>query len=76
MARKLTISVSDDVYEGLYRKVGPRRIGKFLENLARPHVIEDELEAGYRAMAMDEEREREAREWVEALAGETLPDED
>jgi hypothetical protein len=60
MAKKLTISMAEDVYEGLYRKVGPRRIGKFLENLARPHVVEDELEAGYRAMAMDEERDRKA----------------
>ena len=31
--------------------------------------IPDELAEGYRAMAADEERERDALEWVENLAG-------
>lgn len=65
--KKLTITVQDDIYEGLYRKVGPRRIGKFLESLARPHVIDDDLEAAYRDMAADEVREAEAAEWSESL---------
>ena len=65
--KKLTITVQDDIYEGLYRKVGPRRIGKFLESLARPHVIDDDLEAAYRDMAADEVREAEAAEWSENL---------
>jgi len=34
MARKLTITVSDDVYQGLYRVVGRRRTSRFLEDLA------------------------------------------
>jgi hypothetical protein len=29
-------------------------------------VVEDDLEAAYREMAADEEREREALEWAEA----------
>lgn len=69
MTRKLTITIDDQVYEGLYRKVGRRKIGRFLEALARPHVIDDELDAGYRAMAADEVREAEAEEWSEGLAG-------
>lgn len=76
MAKKLTITVSDEVYEGLYRRVGARRIGKFLEDLARPHVVEADLEAAYREAALDEEREREAREWIEADLSEGLPDDD
>ena len=68
MQRKLTITVSEEVYEGLYAKVGPRKIGKFLEGLARPHVVGPNLEAEAIAMAADEEREREALEWCEGMA--------
>lgn len=67
MTKKLTITIDDKVYEGLYRRVGRRRISRFLENLARPHVLADDLEAAYRAMAADELREREATEWSESL---------
>lgn len=72
--KKLTITVEDDIYEGLYRKVGPRRIGRFLESLARPHVIDDDLEAAYREMAADEVREAEAEEWSEGLIGDVADD--
>lgn len=65
MSRKLTITVADEVYEGLHRRVGRRRISKFLETLARPHVVDADLEAAYRAMAEDEARETEAEEWAE-----------
>lgn len=69
MTKKLTITIDDEVYDGLYRRVGPRRISRFLEALARPHVIDADLEAGYRAMAADEVREAEAEEWSESLVG-------
>lgn len=69
MRRKLTITVDEEVYEGLHRVVGRRRISRFLTELARPHVVQDDLEAGYRAMAADEEREREAADWIEGLIG-------
>jgi len=72
--RKLTITVEEDVYAGLQRRIGPRRISRFLNDLARPHVIEDELDAAYRAMAADEEREREALEWAEATAADVAED--
>jgi predicted CopG family antitoxin len=64
--RKLTITVEEEVYTGLQRRIGPRRISRFLNDLARPHVVEDDLDAAYREMASDEEREREALEWAEA----------
>jgi predicted CopG family antitoxin len=69
MSKKLTITVDDDVYDGLQSVVGRRRISRFLNDLARPHVIAREVVESYRAMAADEEREREASEWVEGLTG-------
>ncbi|HEX8166676.1 MAG TPA: hypothetical protein VF601_12920 [Beijerinckiaceae bacterium] len=83
MAKKLTIQVSDEFYEGLQRRVGKRGIGRFLENLARPHVVrpnpsdpgwEDWLEEQYRQKAAEEaadpEYAAEMRAWTE-----TAPDE-
>jgi predicted CopG family antitoxin len=67
MQRRMTISIDENVYEGLVRVVGRRKISRFLEDLARPHVTSDELGDAYRAMAADEQRERAALEWSEAL---------
>ena len=67
MSKKLTITLDEAVYEGLYRVVGPRRISRFIEQLVRPHVIDEDLEAAYAEMAQDEERETEALEWTDAL---------
>jgi hypothetical protein len=66
--------VEDDVYDGLHAIIGRRRISRFLNDLARPHVTERELAEAYRAMAADEEREREAAEWVENLTGDIADD--
>lgn len=74
MQKKLTISVDSDVYEGLQARVGPRRISRFLNDLARPHVTLDGLEAGYVAMAADEAREVEAATWSEGLIGDVADD--
>lgn len=65
----MTISIDETVYEGLVRVVGRRKISQFLEDLARPHVVKDDLFPGYTAMAADAEREHEAREWNNALIG-------
>ena len=69
MHRKLTITLEEAVYEGLYRTIGKRRISQFIEDLVRPHVVDTALDAGYQAMAADTERETEAQEWCNALAG-------
>ena len=69
MHRKLTITVDEDVYEGLHKIVGRGQISRFLSDLARPHVTKRDLAAAYREMAADEAREREALEWVEGVAG-------
>lgn len=69
MRRKLTITIDQEVYEGLHRRIGRRRICRFLEDLARPHVVDEDLEEAYRAMAADDRRELEATEWVESTIG-------
>jgi predicted CopG family antitoxin len=69
MQKKLTITVDEDVYDGLHKVIGRRRISQFIEELVRPHVIGHDLEASYRAMAEDEAREAEALEWSEATLG-------
>lgn len=65
--RKLTITVSEEVYSGLRRTIGPGRISRFLDSLARPHVVDTELADAYRAMASDHKREAEALEWSDPL---------
>ncbi|MBA3518064.1 MAG: addiction module antitoxin [Rhizobiales bacterium] len=74
MSKKLTIMVEDEVYEGLHSVVGPRRISRFLNDLARPHVTRRDLDAEYAAMAADEEREAEALEWAEGLIADIADD--
>jgi len=69
MQKKLTITIDEQVYEGLYAVIGRRRISRFIEDLVRPHVLYPELEAAYKQMAQDEEREAEALEWAEATVG-------
>lgn len=73
MHRKLTITLPDDVYQGLHRTVGRGHISSFIARLVRPHVAPDTpLELAYRAIAEDEAREREAHAWVEAAVDEGL----
>jgi hypothetical protein len=67
MQKRMTITLDEAVYEGLVRVVGRRKISGFLESLARPHVVTDELAEGYKAMGQDEQREQEALAWSEAL---------
>ena len=69
MHKKMTISLDEAVYEGLYRTVGKRRMSQFIEDLLRPHVLDTSLDAGYRAMAADTIREAEAQEWGNAIIG-------
>jgi predicted CopG family antitoxin len=69
MHKKMTITLDEEVYEGLYRRVGRRHMSQFIENLVRPHVLDTALDDGYEAMAKDRAREAEASEWVAALVG-------
>lgn len=87
MAKKLTIQVSDEFYERLQRRVGKRGIGRFLEEIARPHVISPRpgdaqwdawLDQEYKAKAAEEagnpEMAQEIRDWIETGVGDGLPD--
>ncbi|MDP2744756.1 MAG: addiction module antitoxin [Dehalococcoidia bacterium] len=65
MQKKLTLTVDAEVYEGLRRTIGPRKISKFIEGLVRPHVLLPNLESAYAEMARDKRREKEAMEWAE-----------
>jgi hypothetical protein len=67
MNRKPMITVIEAVYEGLHRIIGRRRISQFIEKLARPHVVPQDIEASYREMAADETSEHEALEWSEGV---------
>lgn len=69
MQKKLTVTIDEEVYEGLREVIGPRKISRFIEDLVRPHVIKKEIYAAYKEMAADEVRESEALEWAEATFG-------
>lgn len=69
MHKKLTVTLDEQVYEALHKVIGRGSISQFIEDLVRPHVMDLDLEAGYRAMAQDEARESEALEWAEATIG-------
>jgi hypothetical protein len=66
MKKKLTITVDEKIYAGLHRVIGRRKISQFIESLVSPHVVQKDLESGYREMAADEAREAEAIEWAES----------
>jgi predicted CopG family antitoxin len=68
MHKRMTITLDEDVYEGLYRTIGKRRMSQFIEDLLRPHFMDSSLDEGYKAMNADKEREAEAKEWCNALA--------
>ena len=79
MQKRLTITLNEVVYEALHQKIGRGNISRFIEALVRPHVVGEDilsenLEAGYRAMARDEVREREALAWSEMAVADIADD--
>ena len=69
MQKKLTLTIDEQVYEGLRKVNGPRRISRFIEDLVRPHVVRKGLREAYREMAADRAREAEALDWAEGTCG-------
>ena len=65
MQKKLTITVDEEVYKGLHKTIGPRKISKFVEELVRPYVVRPSLELAYSQMSKDKKREKEALDWAE-----------
>lgn len=43
MQKKLTITVSEQIYTDLYAVAGTRNIGKFIEDLVKPHLSSVEI---------------------------------
>jgi hypothetical protein len=67
MQKKLTLMIDVEVYEGLRKNIGPRKISKFIQELVRPHVTRLNMESAYAEMAKDEKREKEALNWAEVF---------
>ncbi len=65
MHKKLTITVDEEVYAGLHKVIGPRKISRFVQEIVRPYVVRPDYEAAYAEMAKDKKRENEALEWAE-----------
>jgi predicted CopG family antitoxin len=65
MQKKLTITIDEEVYEGLHKTIGPRKISRYIQEIVRPHVVRPNLESAYAEMAKDKEREKDAGEWTE-----------
>ena len=69
MQKKLTLTINEEVYEGLRTVIGPRKISRFIEELVRPYVVKKDMYAAYKEMAADHIRESEALEWAEGTVG-------
>jgi predicted CopG family antitoxin len=69
MHKKLTLTIDEEVYEGLHKVIGHRKIGRFIEDLVRPHVLKKDMYSAYKEMAADKIRESEALEWAEGTIG-------
>jgi hypothetical protein len=63
----------DEIAIGLDAMTGHGKISCDLESSMVTRTETIELVDGYRAMAKDVERERQALEWIEALVGDSLP---
>jgi len=63
--KKLTITVSDEVYEGLHRRIGARRISGFIDRLTRPYVDDAAGETLYREANKDADRLETRADWDE-----------
>ncbi len=66
MQKKMTISIDEQIYYGLCRTIGEKKISRFIEDLVKPYVRNLNLHEGYKQMAADKERELDAQEWSEA----------
>jgi len=63
--KRLTITISNPVYEILCSLAPPRKRAKFIEKLIEEKSLLNELELDYSSMAKDKENEKEALEWCE-----------
>ena len=71
MQKKMTISLNEAVYDELCRVIGRGNISRFIENLIKPQLKVNDLDAAYSEMAADSVREQEALEWSNAVVGDS-----
>ena len=72
MLRELTLNVEENIYNTLLPMIEKQTIGNLLAEFVQARFshrtyTQTELEAGYKAMANDEEYEKEAMEWCNGL---------
>jgi len=72
MLKELTLNVDETLYNTLKPMIERQTIGNLLAEFVKTKFTQRvytqaELEAGYKAMAADEEYEREAMEWCNGL---------
>ncbi|MDR1576546.1 MAG: hypothetical protein LBS37_11120 [Treponema sp.] len=70
--RELTLSIDEALYDTIQPALEQENVGEIFAEFVKARMhrqTQDELEAGYKAMASDEEREVEAQEWCNALIG-------
>ena len=65
MQKKLTITIDEEVYEGLHKNIGPRKISRYIQEVVRPYVVRPNLDSAYAEMARDKRREKDAEKWAE-----------
>ncbi|NJD39434.1 MAG: addiction module antitoxin [Geobacter sp.] len=71
MQKKLTISLNELVYDELCRVVGRGNISKFIEELIKPKLKANDLDAAYSEMAADRVREADALAWANGVVGDS-----
>jgi predicted CopG family antitoxin len=76
MQKNLTITLDEEIYEGLYKVIGEQDLNRFIESLLKQYVVELDLEEGYRQMSLDAEYEAEAIDWVEGILGDIADQEE
>jgi predicted CopG family antitoxin len=67
MQKKLTITIDENIYHNLHTKIGRGKISKFIENLVKPYVKQNNLNQSYLKMSKNKKREEEALEWIEGV---------
>ena len=70
MQRKITLTISEELYKDLHFLIGKRKISFFVEQSTKEKIeklkLNDPLEKGFKMMGQDKDREKEALEWSEA----------
>ena len=67
MRKKRSIPVIENVYGRLPTAAECRHNSQITEALVSPDFVQADIEAGYRRMGQDEQREADALAWIEGV---------